>query len=51
MERPCRFTLGETISGTHWIGNWVKFRAGLDEVEKRKKALPLHGIEPRSSSL
>jgi hypothetical protein len=33
---PCCFTPGETASGTHWIGDWVAPRAGLDVVEKRE---------------
>jgi hypothetical protein len=33
-SRPYRFTPGETAPGTHWIGNWVKPRAGLDDVKK-----------------
>jgi hypothetical protein len=30
-SRPCRFTLGERASGTHFIGGWVDPRTGLDE--------------------
>jgi hypothetical protein len=30
-SRPGRFT-----PGTHWIGDWMGPRAGLDDVEKRK---------------
>jgi hypothetical protein len=29
-SRPCRFTPGERAPGTHWIGDWVGPRAGLD---------------------
>jgi hypothetical protein len=48
--RPGRFTPGERIPGTHWIGGWVDPRAGLDNLEKRK-FLTLPGLEPRSLSL
>jgi hypothetical protein len=44
--RPCRFTPGERAPGTHWIGDWVGPRAGLDDVEKRK-FLTLQGLELR----
>jgi hypothetical protein len=55
--RPGCLTPGEIAPGTHWVGGWVGFRAGLDDVEKR--ILPtLSGIElrplgcpPRSQSL
>jgi hypothetical protein len=43
-SRPCRFTLGERATGTHWIGGWVGPQAGLDDVEKRK-FLTLKGLE------
>jgi hypothetical protein len=33
---PCRFTLGESARGTHWIGCCVDHRACLDNVEERK---------------
>jgi hypothetical protein len=33
-SRPVRFTPGEKVSGTHWIGGWVGPRAGLDYMEK-----------------
>jgi hypothetical protein len=32
--------------GTHWIGDWVDTRTGLDDVEKRK-FLTLPGLELR----
>jgi hypothetical protein len=41
-----RFTPGETARGTHFIGGWVDLRVGVDAVEKRKKFLPLPGVEP-----
>jgi hypothetical protein len=34
-SRPGRFTPGEKVPGTHWIGGCVDPRAGLDNVEKR----------------
>jgi hypothetical protein len=30
-SRPGRFTPGEKVPGTHWIGGWVDSRAGLDD--------------------
>jgi hypothetical protein len=33
-SRPSRFTPGIRAPGTHWIGDWVGPRAGLDDVEK-----------------
>jgi hypothetical protein len=39
----CRFTPGEIVPGTHWIGGWVGLGAGLDAVEKN---LALPRIEP-----
>jgi hypothetical protein len=45
------YTPGERAPGTHWIGDLVSPRAGLDAVTKRKiPSLPPPGIEPRSSS-
>jgi hypothetical protein len=38
----------EISTGTHWIRGWVDPRARLDSVKKRK-ILPLPGIEPRQS--
>jgi hypothetical protein len=29
-SRPCRLTLGERASGTHWLAAWVDHRAGLN---------------------
>jgi hypothetical protein len=45
-SRPGRFTPGETVSGTHWIGGWVCPIAGLEDVEKRT-FLVLLGLELR----
>jgi hypothetical protein len=43
-SRPCRFTPGTRVPGTHWIGGWMGPRDGLDDVEKRK-FLTLPGLE------
>jgi hypothetical protein len=45
-SRPGRFTPGERVPGTHWIGGWVALRAGLDDLEKRQ-FLTLPGLELR----
>jgi hypothetical protein len=34
----------ERATGTHWIGDWVGCRAGLDTVVKSSQ--PLTGLEP-----
>jgi hypothetical protein len=44
--RPCRFTPGERVPGTTWIGDWVGPTAGLDDMEKLK-FLALPGLELR----
>jgi hypothetical protein len=31
-----RFTSGKRATGTHWIGDWVGPKNGLDNVERRK---------------
>jgi hypothetical protein len=43
-SRPDRFTPGERGPGIHWIGEWVKARADLDDAQKRK-FLALPGLE------
>jgi hypothetical protein len=45
--RP-RFTPRERIPGTHWVGDWVGPRAGLDTEARDKILSPLPGIEHRS---
>jgi hypothetical protein len=45
-SRPGRFSPGERVPGTHWIGCWVDPRTGLDDVEKRE-FLALSGLELR----
>jgi hypothetical protein len=32
-SRPGRFTPREKAPGTHWIGDWVDPRAGLDDMD------------------
>jgi hypothetical protein len=46
VSRPGRFTPDENSTGTHWLGEWVGPRAGLDAVEKIK-ILPLPEFEAR----
>jgi hypothetical protein len=48
-SRPNLFNPTERTPGTDWIEDWVRVRAGLNAVKKRKM-LPLPGIEPRPSS-
>jgi hypothetical protein len=38
----------EKTSGTHWIGDWVGPRAGLDTVASGKILMHLPVFEPRS---
>jgi hypothetical protein len=45
-SRPGRFTPGERVTGTHWIGSWVGFRAVLDAVMKRKIPSPCRDLNP-----
>jgi hypothetical protein len=42
-----RFTPGEIALGTHWIGDWMVLRIGLDDVDK-ETFLNLSGLELRS---
>jgi hypothetical protein len=44
-SHPGRFTPGEIVPATHWIGSWVDPRAGLDDVEK-SIFLPLPELGP-----
>jgi hypothetical protein len=44
--RLCRFNRRRKSPGTQWIGGWVRPRAGLDAVQKRK-FLILSGLELR----
>jgi hypothetical protein len=47
-SRPGRFTPRERVSGTHWIGSWVRPRAVLDAVVKRKIPSPRRESNPRT---
>jgi hypothetical protein len=43
--RP-RFTPGERIPGTHWIGGWMSTRAGPDAEARRKILCSCRGSNP-----
>jgi len=45
-SRSSRFTPRERAPGTHWIGGWVGYRAGLDAMVKRKT--PSHCLVKRT---
>jgi hypothetical protein len=45
-SRPGRFTPGDSILGSLWIGGWVGPRASQDDMEKGKFLIVL-GIELR----
>jgi hypothetical protein len=49
-SRPDRFIPGESAPATHWIGVLVSPRASVDAVARRRKSIPLPGIEPRLPS-
>jgi hypothetical protein len=55
VSHPGRFTLGERVLGTHWLGAWVGPGAGLDVVEWIKISCPCQGSNlsrpARSTSL
>jgi hypothetical protein len=48
-SRPGRFTPGERVPSTHWVGVWAASRTGLDHMENRK-FLILPGLESRPLS-
>jgi len=48
---PGHFTTRDRAYSTNRTGGWVGPRDGLDAVAKRKKSLPMPGIEFLSSSL
>jgi hypothetical protein len=39
LHAPVALRPGERAPCTHWIGDWVGSRAGVDDVEKRKLLL------------
>jgi hypothetical protein len=43
---PGRFTSMQRAFGTHWVGDWVGARAGLDTVAKRKTPYPCQESNP-----
>jgi hypothetical protein len=47
---PGRFTPGERVPSTHWIGGLVDPRAGLDDVENRNGPTGTRTATPRSFS-
>jgi hypothetical protein len=42
FHAPVRFTFGERVLGSHSTGNWMGLKAGLDDVERRKKFIILN---------
>jgi hypothetical protein len=40
-SRPGRSIPGERVPGTHWTGEWVNPRVGLDDMEKKKILDPI----------
>jgi hypothetical protein len=49
-SRPDRFTSGERVPSTHYIGGWMGPRGDLDDVEKRRY-FTLPGLEIQNVSL
>jgi hypothetical protein len=49
-SRPGRFTPRERAPVTHWIGDWVGPRAGLDVVLRRKIPSPCRDLNPDHSA-
>jgi hypothetical protein len=43
-SRAGEFTLGEGAPGTHWAGDWMGPRAGVDEVEKKMLAPTIQAV-------
>jgi hypothetical protein len=41
---PGRFMPGVTVAGTHWVGDWMSPRTGLEALDK--DLLSLSGIQP-----
>jgi hypothetical protein len=48
-SRPGRFIPREGATGIHRIEGWVRLRAGLGTVSKKKNSQQPPGFEPRSS--
>jgi len=46
VSRTGRINLGEGVSGTHWIGDWMGARAGLDVVTKTNIPFPCRETNP-----
>jgi hypothetical protein len=46
LHAPAHFTPRERTPGTHWIGDWVGTKAGLDAVMKRKIPSPCRDSNP-----
>jgi hypothetical protein len=44
-SRLGRFTPGERVPGTHWLGDWVGPRTGLDDMGNRKFVTLINKIE------
>jgi hypothetical protein len=55
LHAPAALPPMERATGTHWMGDWVGPRAGLDTVSKRKVPSPRRESNPdrpaRSQSL
>jgi hypothetical protein len=49
-SHPSAFTPGERAPSTHWIGDWMDFRVGLDAVEYRKISLSCREPNPGCSN-
>jgi hypothetical protein len=45
------FTPREIAPSTHWIGDWVGLRVGLDAEVKKNISRPCRDSNPQSSSL
>lgn len=50
VSRPSHFTPGETVHGTHCLGDWVGPTAGLDAMEKEETSFH-HRKSNRDSSV
>jgi hypothetical protein len=50
LQAPTPLPSEKTATGTHWIGDWLGPRAGLDAVEKRKISCPCRDSNPSRSA-